>query len=111
MGSVRRPTRILVAPGPVRALHGYLTRGNVHDKNVKVPWFKSSGPCESNVLAIGAPRGIHRVAFTSGQADNICTINIHSIYLRSASAPVYEHKVVPGLRIHLRLDVQRPGMG
>ena len=109
MNAIRRPTRIFVSPRAMGQLHD-VAAGDIHDEDIEVSWFKSTSPGKRNVLAIRIPRGIHGVALAGGQTLHVCSINIHSIYLRSAAAPGDKHKIVAGLRIHLRLHVQRAGM-
>src|SRR5579864_6284289 len=79
MYSIRRPAWVFVSSLPVSKLHDHAGR-HVHGKDVEVAGFKSTSPRKSNMLAIGAPGGIHSVAFPRGQAGNIRSIYIHSIY-------------------------------
>ncbi len=110
MDAIGRPARIFVSSRAMGKLHE-VSRRNVHDENVKVSWFESTSPRKRNMLAIGAPRGINRIAFPRGQAGHICSIYIHSIYLRRAAASRDKHDVVAGLGIHLGFHFQGSGMG
>src|SRR5215467_11847801 len=109
MDAVRRPARIFVSSRAMGELNK-LSRRNVHDENVEVSWFVSTSPRKCNTLAVGTPRGINCIAFPRGQTDHICSIYIHSIYLRRASASRYKHNVVSGLGIYLTFHLQRSGM-
>jgi hypothetical protein len=110
MDAIGRPARIFVSSRAMGKLHE-VSRRNVHDENVEVSWFESTSPRKRNMLAVGTPRGINRIAFPRGQTDHICSIYIHSIYLRRASAPRDKHDVVAGLGIHLGFHFERSGMG
>src|SRR5579871_2628775 len=87
-----------------------ITRRNVHDENIKISRFVSTSPRERNMLAVGTPRGINRITFSRGQAQHICSIYIHSIYLRSASASRHKHDFIAGLGIQLAFHFERSGM-
>src|SRR5260370_11089769 len=107
MDPIRRPGRIFVSSLAVSELHNLAVR-HVHGKDVEVSWFKSTSPRKSNMLAIGAPRGIHRVTFPRGEAENVRSIYIHSIYLRRATAPRHKNYIRSRFRIHFRLHVPGP---
>src|ERR1700731_1176699 len=100
MDAIRRPARIFVSPRAMSKLHK-VSRRNVHDENVEVSWFESTRPRKGNMLAVGTPRRIHRIAFPRAQPRHVCSVYIHSIYLRRASAPGYKHDFIAGLGIRL----------
>src|SRR3984893_19263293 len=110
MDPIGRPARIFVSSLAMSKLHNHAGR-HVHGKDVEVTGFKSTSPRKSNMLAIGAPRGIHRVAFPRGQAENVRSIYIHSIYLRRATAPAHKNYIRASFRIYFRLDVQGTRVG
>src|SRR6202051_3566407 len=109
MDAIGRPARIFISSRAMGKLHEVSSR-NVHDENVKVSWFESTSPRKRNMLAVGTPRGIHRIAFRRGQTRHICSIYIHSIYLRRAPASRDKHDVIAGLGIHLAFHFQGYGM-
>src|SRR5260370_3493614 len=110
MDAIGRPARILVSSRAMGKLHK-VTRRNIHDENVEVSWFVPTSPRKRNMLAVGTPRGIDCVAFPRGQTDHICSIYIHSIYLRRASAPRHKYDFISSLWIHLAFHFQGSGMG
>ena len=105
MDAIGSPTRIFISPRAMGQLH-HIAAGDVHDKDIEISRFESTSPCKCNVLAIGAPRRIHCVALPGGQAAHICSVNIHSIYLRRAAAPRNKNKIRAGAGIYLRLHFQ-----
>src|ERR1700722_17160674 len=88
----------------------HVAAGDVHNEDIEISRFESTSPCKRDVLAILAPRGIHCVTFPRSQAAHICSVNIHSIYLRCTAAPRDKYQILAGTGIYLRLHFQRAGM-
>src|SRR5882757_3451462 len=100
---------MLISARSMSELHD-VAAGHIHDENVEVSRFISSRPRKRYVLSIGAPRGVHGIPFPSAQAGNVCSVYIHSIYLRRASAPGNEHNITSRFGVDLSLHFERAGM-
>src|SRR6266478_3475204 len=100
---------MLVAARSMSELHD-VAAGHIHNENVEVSRFISSRPRKRYVLSIGTPRGVHGIPFPSAQAGNVCSVYIHSIYLRGASAPRNEHNIVAGFGVDLGFHFKGAGM-
>src|SRR5260370_26831291 len=85
MDAIGSPVGVFVAARAMGELH-HIAAGHIHDENIEVSRFISTSPRKRYVLSIGAPRGIDRIPFPSAQAGNVCSVYIHSIYLRRTSA-------------------------
>src|SRR5713226_1851633 len=109
MDAIWSPVGMFVAARAMGELH-HIAAGHIHDENVEVSRFISTSPRKRYVLSIGAPRGVDCVPFPSAQAGNVCSVYIHSIYLRRTSASGNKHDIGAGLRVDFGFHFERPGV-